>query len=156
MNSIIVYCSKTGNTDKVARAMWRGLGPEARLLKLDLSCEGIMEHFSAEFVFDLAPYDLIFLGGWTMVMQVHPFLSAYIKQCGSIEGKKIVGFLTGAAIFSRGAARNDFVRLIAARGACLYDFYYVTTMLGATLTGRKLSAAEQFASGVARRFVEGR
>ena len=106
------------------------------------------------FTIDVADYDLIFLGGWTMVMRVHPFLAAYIQKCDSLEGKNVVGFLTGGAVFSRGHVREDFCELIESRGAKLFDFTFITTLLGATLTKKKLKKAEEFAAEAFRRYKE--
>ncbi len=152
MKAIIIYCSKTGNTQKVADSIQQGLKGSADMVKLDLTPDGIVKDFSPSFTLDLAPYDLIFMGGWTMVMKVHPYMAAYIQRCGNLEGKAVVGFLTGGAIFSRGHVRDDFTELIESRGAQVFDFTFITTLLGATLTKRKLRSAEEFAANVMDRF----
>jgi len=148
MKYIIIYCSKTGNTEKVAQAMIRGVNTDINIIKLDLSPEGILNNFSDSFTLDLSPYDLIFLGGWVMVMRVHPYLCAYISRCINLKGKKVVGFLTGGANLSRKHAFNDFKALIEQKGAQLVDFSYIPTLLGLTLTKKKLKAAEEFARQV--------
>ena len=145
MKCIVVYCSKTGNTERVARAIARGLEGSADIAKLDLSPEGLLKDFSDAFTTDLSPYDLIFLGGWVMVMRVHPYLYAYIKRCTGLKGKKVAGFLTGGASLSREHAFDDFKELIEQSGAELTDFSYTPTLLGLTLTQKKLKAAEAFA-----------
>ena len=145
MKSIVVYCSKTGNTEKVAHAITKGIGTNVDTVKLDLSPEGLLRDFSASFTLDLSPYELIFLGSWVMVMRVHPFLSAYINRCKTLAGKKVVGFLTGGAGFSREHAYDDLKGLINNRGAQLVGFSYTPTLLGLTLTRKKLKAAELFA-----------
>jgi len=152
MKTIIIYCSKTGNTEKVATAIQSGLGGNADVIRLNLNNDGMLREFCPDFKFDLAAYDLIFFGGWTMVMKMHPFLTAYIQRCENIAGKKVVGFATGGAIFSRGHAKGDFVELIEARGAELLDFHYVTTLLGPLLTKSKLNKAKNFAAGIIKRF----
>lgn len=145
MKSIIIYCSKTGNTDKVASAIARGVDGDVPMVKLDLSPEGILKDFSPHFTLDLSSYDLVFFGGWVMVMRVHPFLYAYIKRCKHLEGKKVAGFLTGGAGLSRAHAHDDFKALIEEQGAELAGFSYTPTLLGLTLTRKKLKAAEDFA-----------
>jgi hypothetical protein len=45
MNPIIIYCSKTGNTEKVAQSVARGLDGKAEMVKLELSPEGILKEF---------------------------------------------------------------------------------------------------------------
>jgi flavodoxin len=145
MKSIVVYCSKTGNTEKVAKAIVKGIGVNVDTVKLDLSPEGLLKDFSDSFTLDLSPYDLIFLGGWVMVMRVHPFLYAYTTSCKNLEGKNVAGFLTGGAGFSREHAYDDFRGLVNSRGARLVGFSYTPTLLGLTLTRKKLAAAEAFA-----------
>ncbi|MCP4716749.1 MAG: hypothetical protein GY868_16630 [Deltaproteobacteria bacterium] len=149
MKAIIIFCSKTGCTEKVAAAIQRGLDNRADMLKLDLTPTGIMQSYSPSFTLDLATYDLIVMGAWTMVMRVHPFLTAYIKSCSNIEGKQVAGFMTGGAIFSRGHATDDFRELIESRGATLSGFRFITTALGPLLTKKKLGQAEQFARDLA-------
>ncbi|MFC1592337.1 flavodoxin family protein [Thermodesulfobacteriota bacterium] len=151
MKAIIIYCSKTGNTEKVAAAMQRGLQGAADIMKLNLNHDGLLNEYYPDFTLDLAGYDLIFLGGWTMVMRVHPYLAAYIQKCEHLEGKQVVGFLTAGAIFSRGHVREDFSELVEARGGHVYDFAFITTLLGLTLTRKKLLNAERFAADVAGR-----
>jgi flavodoxin len=152
MKCIIVYCSKTGNTEKVAKAIAKGLNGNVDMAKLDLSPEGILNDFSGSFTLDLSTYDLVFLGGWVMVMRVHPYLYAYIERCLNLEGKKVVGFLTGGAGLSREHAFDDFRGLIERRGAQLIDFSYTPTLLGLTLTQKKLKAAETFARQIMKKF----
>ena len=145
MKSIVVYCSKTGNTETVAKAIIKGIGANVDTVKLDLSPEGLLKDFSDSFTLDLSPYDLIFLGGWVMVMRVHPFLYAYTTNSKNLEGKNVVGFLTGGAGFSREHAYDDLKGLLSSRGAQLVGFSYTPTLLGLTLTRKKLKAAEAFA-----------
>jgi flavodoxin len=148
MKAIIVYCSKTGTTEKVAQAVWRALPVSADMLRLDLNPIGLQQTYSPNFTVDLASYDLIFLGGWTMVMRVHPFMACYIRECENLEGKTVAGFFTGAAIFSKGHVRRDFQALLERRGARFSDFHYSTTLFGPALTQAKLRRAEEFARSV--------
>ena len=148
MKAIIVYCSKTGTTEKVAQAMHRALPGTTDLLRLDLNVVGLQQTYSPNFTIDLEAYDLIFLGGWTMVMRVHPFTACYIKECAHLEHKTVAGFFTGGAIFSRGHVRRDFEHLLAQRGAQSVDFHFITTLLGPGLTRAKLRKAGDFARGV--------
>jgi len=148
MKAIIVYCSKTGTTEKIAQAVQRGLGNAADMLRLDLNVIGLQQTYNPNFTIDLEAYDLIFLGGWTMVMRAHPFIACYIRECAHLEHKTVAGFFTGAAIFSRGHVRSDFEQLLAQRGARLVDFHFITTLFGPGLTRAKLRKAEDFAHGV--------
>ncbi|KJR40918.1 flavodoxin [Candidatus Magnetoovum chiemensis] len=148
MKSIIIYCSKTGNTEKVADAILKGLNGNADIVKLELTSGGLMRSFNPAFTFDFTGYDRVFLGSWVMMMQVHPFMAAYINSCASLEGINIAGFLTGAAIFSKRHAETDLRTLIEAKGGKLTHFLYTTTLLGPALTRKKLKLAEKFASSV--------
>ena len=152
MKAIIIFCSKTGNTEKVATAIQAGLGGNADVIRLNLNNDGLLREFCPDFKFDLADYDLIFFGGWIMVMKMHPFLTAYIQRCENIDGKKVVGFATGGTIFSRMHAIKDFTVLVEERGAEVLDFHYVTTLLGPLLTKKKLVNASRFATDIADRF----
>jgi flavodoxin len=151
MKCIIVYCSKTGNTEKVAKAIARGLSRDVDMAKLDLSPEGLLNDFSDSFTLDLTSYDLIFFGGWVMVMRVHPYLYAYIKRCSTLKDKKVVGFLTGGAGLSREHAFDDFRGIVEQKGADLIDLSYTPTLLGLTLTRKKLKAAEAFAREIIKK-----
>jgi len=144
MKSAIIYCSKTGNTERVARAINRGLENSADMLRLDLTPDGLLKNYDPLFTFDLSAYELIVFGGWVMVMRVHPCLAAYIGRCEHLEGKRVAGFMTGGAIFSRSHAYADFKELISGRGAALDDFLFTTTLLGPLLTEKKLRTAEAF------------
>ena len=148
MKTIIVYCSKTGTTEKVAHALRRALPESTDMLRLDLNVVGLQQNYNANFTIDLEDYDLIFLGGWTMVMRVHPFTACYIKECLNLENKTIAGFFTGAAIFSRSHVQSDLEQLLAQQGARLIDFHFVTTLFGPALTQTKLRKAEEFARSV--------
>jgi flavodoxin len=155
MKSLIVYCSKTGNTEKVARRIAAGLGGESRLVRLDLSPEGILREFQPTFTLDAGPYDLIVFGAWVMVMKVHPFLANYLRSCKNLEGKKVAVFLTGGAIYSKNHAYEDMMHLLEERRVALIDFSYTTTLLGLTLTEKKLMKAEAFARSLRNKVEEG-
>jgi hypothetical protein len=118
------------------------------MLRLDLNPLGLQQTYCPGFTIDLGAYDLIFMGGWTMVMRVHPFMACYIRECENLEGKTVAGFFTGAAIFSKGHVRSDFESLLERRGARFSDFHYSTTLFGLSLTQAKLRRAEDFARGV--------
>lgn len=155
MKSLIIYCSKTGNTEKVARRIASGLGEENRLVRLDLSPEGVLQEFQQTFTLDAGPYDLIVFGAWVMVMKVHPFLANYLRFCKNLEGKKVAAFLTGGAIYSKNHAYEDLMHLLEKRKVNLIDFSYTTTLLGLSLTEKKLKKAEEFARSLRKKVEEG-
>ena len=144
MKALILYVSKTGNTTKVAQRVAKGLGGETEIVHLDLSPEGVLKDFQPAFTLDAGPYDLFILGAWVMVMKVHPFLAAYIRECQNLEGKKVAVFLTGGATYSRKHAYEDVIHLLKERKAELIGFSYTPTLLGLTLTRKKLDQAEMF------------
>lgn len=154
MKSLLVYVSKTGNTEKVARSFARGLGGEVDLVKLDLSPEGVLTDFQPKFTLDAGPYDLFCLASWVMVMKVHPYLAAYIRECRNLEGKKTAVCLTGGAGFSRNHAYEDLLHLLEEKKVKLIGFSYTSTLLGLTLTKKKLAKAEAFGREM-QRLAEG-
>jgi len=154
MKSIIVYCSKTGTTERVAQAVQRGLGGSADMLRLDLNPIGLQQTYCPAFTIDLEVYDLIFLGGWTMVMRVHPFMACYIRECENLENKIVAGFFTGAAPFSRSHVRADFEALLERRGARPFNFHYTTTLFGLALTKARPWRAEDFARAVLKAYQQ--
>ena len=153
MKSAIIYCSKTGNTHKVATAIQQGLGNAADLLRLDLTPEGLLKTHLPGFTYDLSGYDVVFLGGWVMVMHMHPFIAAYINQVDSLAGLPVVGFFTGGASLSRGHVQEDFTSMLKRRDAQVFDFIYLTTLLGPLLTPAKLRRADAFARSTAARIA---
>ena len=92
MNPIIIYCSKTGNTEKVAQSVARGLDGKAEMVKLELSTEGILKEFSPQFTLDVSSYDLVFFGGWVMVMRSILFSILTSSGVGTLRVKRLPVF----------------------------------------------------------------
>ena len=155
LKSLLVYVSKTGNTEKVARSFARGLGEGIDTVKLDLSPEGVLKQFQPNFTLDAGPYDLVCLGAWVMVMKVHPFLAAFIRECRNLEGKKMAVCLTGGAGLSRSHAYEDLLHILEEKKVNLIGFSYTTTLLGLTLTRKKLERVEQFGREMRRLMKQG-
>ena len=82
-------------------------------------------------------------------------MAAYIGACRNLEGKKVAAFLTGGAVFSRNHVFEDLTHLLARKKVNLIHFHYTTTLLGLTLTKKKLERAEQFGRDVKKLFKEG-
>lgn len=156
MKTLIVYYSKTGNTQKVAESFARGLGGEMDVVPLNLSPEGTLKAYQSHFTFDAGPYDLICLGAWVMVMRVHPFLAAFIRECRNLEGKKVAVFLTGGATFSRNHAHEDLLHILQEKNVQLIGFSYTSTLLGLTLTKNKLKKVEEFGRQIRIALEQGR
>ncbi|MGA1875338.1 MAG: flavodoxin family protein [bacterium] len=150
MKIVIIFCSKSGNTRKVAQAIASGIRGEVDLIDLDLSPEGIIwsTRIQTSFTLDLGVYDLVFLGGWATLMKIHPYLVAYIKKCKNIEDKRVYGFFTAGAIFSLGHVRENLEKVLKARDIHMIECFCVTTLLGLTLTRRKLDRAKNFGKRV--------
>jgi flavodoxin len=155
MKSLIVYCSKTGNTEKVASRIAAGLGGEKRLIHLDISPEGQLKEFQPSFTLDAGPYDLVVFGAWVMVMKVHPFLAHYLRSCKNLEGKKVAVFLTGGATYSKNHAYEDLEHILKDKKVDLIDISYTPTFLGLTLTEKKLRKAEEFGRNLRQKMGEG-
>jgi flavodoxin len=154
MKSLLVYVSKTGNTEKVAHRVAKGLGEGTDVVRLDLSPEGVLKDYQPGFTLDAGSYDLCCLGSWVMVMKVHPFMAAFIRQIKNLEGKKVAVFLTGGATFSRGHAYEDVIHLLGEKKADLIGFSYTPTLLGLTMTRKKLDRAEEFGREMKRKMEE--
>jgi flavodoxin len=154
MKNLLVYVSKTGNTEKVARRVAKGLDGETDIVHLELTPEGVLKEYQPGFTFDAGPYDLCCLGAWVMVMRVHPFLAAFIRECRNLEGKKVAIFLTGGATLSRNHAYEDVTHLLAEKKADLVGFSYTPTLLGLTMTQKKLEKAEAFGRELRKKMEE--
>ncbi|MCX7857594.1 MAG: hypothetical protein N2513_06400 [Deltaproteobacteria bacterium] len=144
MKTLIVYCSKTGNTRKVIESFAKGLGGEIDILNLDLTPEGWLKNYTSTFTLDVSDYNLVCFGGWVMGMRVHPFLIAYIKSCYGLEEKKVVVLLTGGTTFSKNHAYEDIIGVLNERKVNLVGFFYTPTLLGLTLNKKKLRLVEEF------------
>jgi flavodoxin len=81
MKSVVIYYSETGNTEKVAKAIAKGINCEAKKIE-DFNLKKIMD------------YDLIFLG-----TPVHGFAPAkkvqkFLEEMPTMSGKKGAAFCT--------------------------------------------------------------
>ena len=79
MKSLVIYYSKTGNTEKVAKAIAKGLG--ARLAKIN---EKI----------NILEYDLICVGTPVYAFAPAEPVNEFIKKLPNLQGKKGAGFCT--------------------------------------------------------------
>lgn len=80
MKSLVVYYSKSGNTEKVARAVARGL--EAELKKIE------------EVVGDIYQYDLICVGTPVYALAPAKPVKKFLENLPDLSGKKGAGFCT--------------------------------------------------------------
>ena len=82
MNTVIIYTSKTGFTEKYAQ--W---------LKEDLSCDCVP--FGARGTVDLSKYQAVAFGGGCYIGKINK-LGWLKKQLPKLRGKKVAVFFTGA------------------------------------------------------------
>ncbi len=82
--AIVLYNSRTGNTEKVAMKIAEGLGAECQNNKN---------------IPDLKDYQLIAVGTWVMVGKISPAGQRYLKKLHRkhITGKKVALFMTSGA-----------------------------------------------------------
>ena len=107
MNAIILYYSRSGNTEKLAKQIQKDfhcdilkIVPEESYGNYIESCFRVMKErrkkeipaFVTE-VPDLKNYDLIFLGYPIWAQDVPVFISDFVQKC-DIEGKVIIPFAT--------------------------------------------------------------
>lgn len=155
MKAFLAYCSKMGNTKKVVESFLKGFGGGIDVLYLDFTPEGILKKYEKEFTLDLSSYDFICFAGWVMGMKVHPFLVGYIRSCEGLEGKDIVVILTGGSTLSREHALAHISEVLEKKKAKTFEFLYVPTLLGLTLTKRKLEKVSEFGRKMREVFKKG-
>jgi flavodoxin len=99
MKSIVVYSSQTGNTKKLAEAVYSALGPEKMICKIEEAP-------------DPSEFDLICIGFWLMAGKPDPKSQEYLRKV--IKNQKLFLFAThGASATSRQAqnAMEEAIRL---------------------------------------------
>lgn len=107
MKAIIIYYSRSGNTEKLARRVQSDIGcdilkiePEEEYGNYVASClrvskerkNKVVPQFVTE-IPDLASYDVILLGYPVWAQDVPAFVADFISKC-KITGKKIIPFAT--------------------------------------------------------------
>ncbi len=107
MNAIIIYYSRSGNTEKFAKQLQSDLGydlikiePEEAYGNYIMSCFRVMKENASKatpnFVTpipDLKKYDTIFVGYPIWAQDVPTFVQEFIKKCDT-SGKIIIPFAT--------------------------------------------------------------
>ena len=95
MKAIILYYSRSGNTEKYAKALQKDLGiqavkiePEEAYGNYIMSCFRVMKENP-----DLSGYDTIFLGYPVWAQDVPAFVQEFVRQCDT-AGKTIIPFAT--------------------------------------------------------------
>ena len=107
MNGIIIYYSRSGNTEKYAKQLHSDLGykllkiePEEQYGNYIMSCFRVMKENATkttpEFITqipDLTDYDTIFLGYPIWAQNIPEFVQDFISKCNT-SGKTIIPFAT--------------------------------------------------------------
>ncbi len=107
MKALILYYSRSGNTEKLAKQIQQDLScdllkivPEEAYGNYVASCLRVMkerkQNVASAFVTkipDLTAYDVIFLGYPIWAQDVPMFVSEFVRQC-NIKGKTIIPFAT--------------------------------------------------------------
>ncbi len=108
MNAIIIYYSRSGNTEKIAKQLQSDLGnipsikiePEEAYGNYIMSCLRVADESRKNVVLkfitpipDLKEYDTIFVGFPIWMQDVPVFVQEFIRQCDT-GGKTIIPFAT--------------------------------------------------------------
>ena len=108
MNAIIIYYSRSGNTEKIAKQLQLDLGnipsikiePEETYGNYIMSCFRVMKENRNKVVHkfttpipNLTEYDTIFIGFPIWAQDVPMFVQDFIRQCDT-KGKTIIPFAT--------------------------------------------------------------
>ena len=108
MNAVIIYYSRSGNTERIAKQLQADLGeipaikivPEEAYGNYIMSCLRVMKENRTKVIPkfttpipDLSEYDTIFLGFPIWAQDVPVFVQEFIRQCDT-HGKAIIPFAT--------------------------------------------------------------
>lgn len=107
MKSIIIYYSRSGNTEKLAQQIQESLGaelfkiiPEEAYGNYIASClrvtkerkQKVVPAFVTE-IPDLTEYDIVFLGYPVWAQDMPAFVAEFVQQC-DLKGKTVIPFVT--------------------------------------------------------------
>lgn len=108
MNAIIIYYSRSGNTEKIAKQLQSDLGnipaikiePEEEYGNYIMSCLRVMKENSSKVIPkfttpipDLSEYDTVFLGFPIWAQDVPAFVQDFVRKC-DMKGKTVIPFAT--------------------------------------------------------------
>jgi len=121
MKSLVIYSSRTGNTKKVAGAIYDALPGEKTLAQTDRPPE------------DLGSYDLVFVGFWAWRRGADPMAQ---KVLGALKGQKVAVFGTCGAW-----PDSDAAKTYASNAAALLD--ESNTFLGSFMCQGRVNSFHQ-------------
>lgn len=108
MNAIIIYYSRSGNTERIAKQLQIDLGnipaikiePDEKYGNYIMSCFRVMKENSSKVIPkfktpipDLSEYDTVFLGFPIWAQDVPAFVQDFVRKC-DMKGKTIIPFAT--------------------------------------------------------------
>jgi flavodoxin I len=103
MKTLIVYDSEFGNTEQVAQAIGKGLGPEAEVVHADgVDVDGLKN------------YELVIIGSPTQGGRPTPLAKGFLNRIpdGSLEGVDVTGFDTRFGGESQGLVGRFFLGIL--------------------------------------------
>ena len=135
MNSIVIYCSQTGTTEKIAKKIGRDTGSALIKVEPDIlygsffqtvkrvisdQRKGIVPGFVTD-IPDLQDIDTVFVGYPIWAGDVPGFMQEFLKVC-DLEGKKVIPFATSK--MTDMTASLDTLAAICDGAPVLEPFFY--------------------------------
>jgi len=132
MKILIVYYSKTGNTETISNAIMEALkaNNEINVLKIEMVKEysNLLTHINPRIlldiflnrkpkvrsVIDIAPYDLICVGTPNWYGRIAPPLNTFIEKMTIVEGKKAIAYVSSG--LGRESYAEDLRKLLEGKG----------------------------------------
>lgn len=130
MRAIIIYYSRTGNTEKAALTIEKaltsaGIYPELEKIK-PLKTRGYIKSVLMALLkreapilnvnFDMSVYDYIFIGGPVCAASTSAPLNSYLEDIVGISGKRTASFVTMAKFGGNSASRRISQMIISGGG----------------------------------------
>ncbi len=133
----IIVHSKTGRTLALAQLIEKRLkklnhGVSLHHLTIDPDIEAPNKPFRIVNRPDIAPYDLLLVGGPVWAFSASPVILSYLKSLGDLKGKKVIPFATmgfPCACLGGTRALGQMGKAAAANGATTLPGAVVPTML---------------------------
>ncbi|MBN1940946.1 MAG: flavodoxin domain-containing protein [Candidatus Diapherotrites archaeon] len=158
MRVLVVYYSKTGNTEKVAERIKdffaaQKTGIDLMPLKTKGKIDPKQMPKAEQIVLtnpktNLAQYDLVFVGTPVWGMQPSPIALAYLKQLEKANGKKFVLFATCHAV--SGTTLKKMSSILATKGASTIDSFNVKSLF--QLNEKKLASVKLELEKIMKKF----
>jgi flavodoxin len=132
MRILILYYSKTGNTEAISYAIKKSLEPdcEVDILKTEMVNEysNLLTHLNPRIIFDvflnrkpkikalidMSPYDFIFVGTPNWYGRIAPPINTFINKTAVPEGKKAIAFVSSG--FGKEDYADDLKNRLEERG----------------------------------------